>query len=141
MPADATTDPELEEAERLIGRATAAPWTHDGPGGADDEPYRSFIFGGGTVVADYPREGSGQADANAALICLLRNNAPRWLRELRELREVAGAARKMVRQQLGDNPAHWTPERRAAAHNGVTRAAFDAADALAAYDEAVRRGQ
>ena len=73
--------------EKLEAEATAGPWTHDGPGGVLSEPQRCYIFGGETLVADYPRGPEAQADANAALIVFFRNRSP-------QLRAVVEAARE-----------------------------------------------
>jgi hypothetical protein len=52
----------------LRAKAAAAPrgtWTHDGPGGGLGLDERCYLFAEGMMISDYPRDGTGMADATA----------------------------------------------------------------------------
>jgi hypothetical protein len=89
----------LEEAERLLRKATAAPWKvyRNGPGcrgmGRKTGPKRQEQHEEVAYTSGLSDDDSDRA--NAALICLLRNRAPGWIAELRAAREVVDAYRDL----------------------------------------------
>jgi hypothetical protein len=82
----------IDEIRALLVGTTPPPWTHDGPGGILAEPMCLYVYGGGRLICDYPRQSNRNADADAALIAAAPEALRFLLAEVERLQGVALAA-------------------------------------------------